>query len=101
MGNSSSQTQCVLMAERVRELEIQEKQFLDRIHKLQERERNLDRTVKDLSWKIDNGISRNGYYNLLNCKNGKPPSQEQMQRFDSSDVNNDNFLTFEELKNVS
>ena len=83
---------------RIEKLENQEKRYIDQIHILHENNREKDTRIQDLVWKLKNGISREGYVNLLKVKNKKEPSKEEMSNFDNADINNDMFLTFHELE---
>ena len=103
MGNSvarDTSTKSQLASIRIERLERREEKYIDQIHELKEAERQHLKEIEKLNWKIDNGISRTGYENLLKAKNKKSASKEQMKKFDKADSNNDQFLTFEELEHA-
>lgn len=83
---------------RIEKLENAEKKYLDQIHNLKEAEREYIEHIGKMQWKLNNGITRNGYINLLKAKNKKEPTKEQLNKFDNADINGDGFLTFLELE---
>ena len=103
MGNVMHREGCTknqLATIRIEKLESQEAKYLDKIHQLNEQNRLLETQNRELHWKLKNGISRQGYENLLRVKNKREATVEQMCKFDKADVNGDDFLTFTELEHA-